>query len=29
MKIEPIEWKPYEGETIIVNTTIRKGKKIY
>ena len=28
MKIEPIEWKPYEGETIVVNTIIRKGKKI-
>ena len=27
--IEPIEWKPYEGETIVVNTIIRKGKKIY
>ena len=26
--IEPIEWKPYKGETIVVNTIIRKGKKI-
>ncbi len=26
--IEPIEWKQYEGETIVVNTIIRKGKKI-
>ena len=26
--IEPIEWKHYEGETIVVNTIIRKGKKI-
>ena len=32
MKIEdpwaPIEWKPYKGETITVNITIRKGEKI-
>ena len=27
-EIEPIEWKPYKGETIVINTTIRKGKKI-
>jgi len=26
--IEPIQWQPYKGETIIVNTIIRKGKKI-
>lgn len=26
--IEPIEWKPYTGETIIVNTIIRKGQRI-
>lgn len=26
--IEPIEWKPYEGETVVVNTVIRQGKKI-
>ena len=26
--IEPIEWEPYTGETIIVNTVIRKGQKI-
>ena len=26
--IQPIEWKPYKGETIIVNTIIRKGKRI-
>lgn len=26
--IEPIEWKPYEGETVIVRTVIRGGKKI-
>ena len=24
----PIEWKPYKGETITVNITIRKGEKI-
>jgi len=27
-EIEPIEYKPYEGETIVVNTIIRKGKRI-
>ena len=27
-EIQPIEWTPYEGETIIVNTIIRKGKRI-
>jgi len=27
-KIEPIEWKPYVGETVIINTIIRKGKRI-
>ena len=26
--IKPIEWQPYKGETVIVNTVIRKGKKI-
>lgn len=26
--IEPIEWRPYEGETIIVRTILRGGKKI-
>ena len=26
--IKPIEWKPYKGETVVVNTVIRKGKKI-
>ena len=28
MKIEPIEWKQYTGETINTNLIIRKGKKI-
>ena len=27
-EIKPIEWKPYAGETVIVNTIIRKGKRI-
>ena len=27
-EIQPIEWKPYEGETVIVKTIIRKGKRI-
>ena len=26
--IEPIVWKKYEGEDVIVNTTIRQGKRI-
>jgi len=26
--IEPIEWQPYTGETVVVRTIIRKGKKI-
>ena len=26
--IEPIEWKPYTGETIVINTIIRKGQRI-
>ena len=26
--LEPIEWKPYEGETVNTHLTIRKGKKI-
>ena len=28
MKIEPIEWKQYIGETINTNLIIRKGQKI-
>lgn len=27
-EIVPIEWKPYEGETVVVKTIIRGGKKI-
>ena len=27
--IEPIKWEPYTGETVIVNTIIRKGKRTY
>jgi len=27
-EIKPIEWKPYTGETVIINTIIRKGKRI-
>ena len=27
-EILPIEWEPYTGETVIVNTIIRKGKRI-
>ena len=27
--IEPIEWKHYSGESVIINTTIRKGKRMY
>ena len=27
-EIQPIEWKPYVGETVIVKTVIRGGKKI-
>jgi hypothetical protein len=27
-QIEPIEWKPYTGETIVVNTVIRQGQRI-
>ncbi len=26
--IEPIEWKPYEGEDVCINMTIRKGERI-
>ena len=26
--IEPIEWKQYEGETVVVKTIIRKGQRI-
>jgi hypothetical protein len=26
--LDPIEWKPYEGETVNTHLTIRKGKKI-
>jgi hypothetical protein len=25
-EIQPIEWTPYTGETVIINTIIRKGK---
>ena len=28
MKIDPIEWKPYEGENVNTNLIIRDGKKI-
>ena len=28
-EIHPIEWTPYVGETIIVNTIIRKGKRTH
>jgi hypothetical protein len=27
--VEPIEWKQYTGETIILNTIIRQGKRIH
>ena len=27
-EIKPIEWQPYVGETVVVKTIIRKGKKI-
>jgi len=27
-EILPIEWKPYTGEDVVVNTTIRKGQRI-
>jgi hypothetical protein len=27
-EIQPIDWTPYTGETVIINTIIRKGKKI-
>ena len=26
--IQPIEWQPYKGETVVRNTIIRKGKRI-
>ena len=26
--VQPIEWQPYTGETIVVNTIIRKGQRI-
>ena len=26
--IKPIEWKPYEGEDVCINMTIRKGERI-
>ena len=26
-EIKPIEWKPYEGEEVCINMTIRKGKR--
>jgi hypothetical protein len=28
-KIEPIEWTPYKGETIILNTIIKKGERVF
>ena len=28
LNLDPIEWKPYEGETVNTHLTIRKGKKI-
>ena len=27
-EIKPIEWQPYTGETIVVRTIIRGGKKV-
>ena len=27
-EITPLEWKPYKGETVVVKTIIRGGKKI-
>ena len=27
-EIQPIKWQPYQGETIVVNTIIRKGQRI-
>ena len=27
-EILPIEWSPYAGENVVVNTTIRQGKRI-
>ena len=27
IEINPIEWKPYEGEEVCINMTIRKGKR--
>ena len=27
-QIQVVEWKQYKGETITVNTTIRKGQRI-
>ena len=27
-EILPIKWEPYNGETIITNTIIRKGQRI-
>jgi len=27
-EILPIEWEPYKGENVCVNTTIRQGKRI-
>lgn len=26
-ELEPIEWTPYEGETVVVNTVIRQGQR--
>lgn len=28
-EIDSIVWEPYKGETVIVNTIIRKGEKIF
>ena len=28
-QVLPIEWEPYKGEEITVNTIIRKGKRIF
>ena len=27
-EVQPIEWQPYTGEDVVVNTTIRKGQRI-
>ena len=28
MEVQPIEWQPYKGETVVVKTIIRKGERI-